>query len=274
VNKMNHRSVETAGGVRPAAQAGRFYPAEPARLRAEIAGFMAAADATGGLAPKAIIAPHAGYMFSGPVAAFAFAALASVRGQIRRVVLLGPAHYVAFRGLATSGASAFATPLGQVPVDADLTARATAGSRVQDLAAAHRPEHCLEVELPFLQNVLAAFTIMPLLVGEAGDAEVVDVLDTLWGGPETLVVVSSDLSHYHDYAAARELDAETAAAIVALDADRIDGERACGWKPIRGLLQVARQRNLCCRQLDLRNSGDTAGPRDRVVGYGAFAFEG
>jgi hypothetical protein len=270
---MNLRSVETTGGVRPAAQAGLFYPGEPARLRAAIAGFMAAAGTTVGLAPKAIIAPHAGYVFSGPVAASAFAALASVRGQIRRVVLLGPAHYVAFRGLATSGVSAFATPLGQVPVDGDLTARATAGFRVQDLPAAHRPEHCLEVELPFLQTVLAGFTIMPLLVGEAGDAEVADVLDMLWGGPETLVVVSSDLSHYHDYAAARELDAETAAAIVALEAGRIDGARACGWKPIRGLLQVARRRGLRCHQLDLRNSGDTAGPRDRVVGYGAFAFE-
>jgi AmmeMemoRadiSam system protein B len=185
------------------------------------------------------------------------------------VVLLGPAHYVAFRGLAASGASAFATPLGEVPVDADFTASAP----VQDLPAAHRPEHCLEVELPFLQHVLAGFTIVPLLVGDAADDEVADVLDRLWGGPETLVVVSSDLSHYHDYAMARELDAGTAAAIVALDTDLIDGERACGWRPIRGLLQVARQRGLRCRQLDLRNSGDTAGPRDRVVGYGAFAFE-
>ncbi len=269
---MKHAAIQANALVRPAAQAGRFYPAEPERLRAEIEAFLAEVQVVGRPVPKAIIAPHAGYLYSGPVAAFAFAVLKPARERIRRVVLVGPAHYVGFTGLASSGAGAFATPLGQVIVDKELAMMVMASPSVHRLPAAHQPEHCLEVELPFLQTVLADFTILPLLVGDASREDVAAVLDMVWGGPETLIVISSDLSHYHDYATAGRLDAVTAEAIVALNGNDLNGENACGWKPICGLLAVARRRGLRCRELERRNSGDTAGSRDRVVGYGAFAF--
>jgi AmmeMemoRadiSam system protein B len=189
------------------------------------------------------------------------------------VVLVGPSHYEEFDGIATTDCDAFITPLGTVPVD---TAAVDALSELPSVTlsqSAHSPEHCLEVELPFLQSVLDDFSIVPLLVGRAGAAEVARVLDSLWGGEETCVVVSSDLSHYLDYEAARRKDGATAEAIAALRGDRLDSACACGHRAVAGLLHVARRRGLKCRRLDLRNSGDTAGPRDRVVGYGAFAFE-
>ncbi len=260
--------------VRRPAVAGSFYPAEPAALRGEIDRLLAAVEARSGAAPaapKALIVPHAGYIYSGPIAAAAYARLRPVADAIRRVILLGPAHRVLVRGLALPGARQFATPLGVVDVDADAVAIARALPQVRESAAAHAAEHSLEVQLPFLQRVLRAFSVVPLVVGEATGAMVADVLDALWGGPETLIVVSSDLSHYHRYADAQAIDGVTAGRILALTSG-LDPEQACGATPIDGLLQAARRRGLRAELLDLRNSGDTAGDRGRVVGYAAFAF--
>ena len=237
-----------------------------------IESFLSDAPIADGPTPKAIIAPHAGYEFSGPIAASAYARLAAAREEIKRAVLIGPAHYVRFNGLAASSAEAFATPLGLVRVD--TAAIETLGSmpQVTMLDEAHAPEHALEVHLPFLQVVLREFKVVPLLVGQATDREVAKVLDALWGGPETRMVISSDLSHYHDHAGAQAFDAATSRAIEQLRPEDLGEEQACGRIPIRGLLDAARQRGLRARTVDLRNSGDTAGPRHRVVGYGAFVF--
>ncbi len=223
--------------------------------------------------PKAIIAPHAGYVFSGPIAASAYAQLAPARDTIKRVLLLGPSHFALFDGLAASSAEVFATPLGTVPVDTaairDLCSRLPQ-VRVRD--EAHADEHALEVQLPFLQVVLADFKIVPLLVGDASDEEVAEVIEALWGDDETRIVISSDLSHYHDYETAQQTDSETARAIESLNAKKLRGDLACGCRPICGLLSAAKERGMRCRTVDLRNSGDTSGDRDRVVGYGAFVF--
>lgn len=256
--------------VRSPAVAGTFYPANASQLAAAVRGYLAdAATPPQGPPPKALIVPHAGYVYSGPVAATAYARLMPRGGQVTRVLLIGPAHTMPLRGLAASGADAFVTPLGEVPVDRDAI-RALPQVAVRD--DVHRDEHCLEVQLPFLQTVLSRFAIVPLLAGAAGFGEVRAVIDRLWGGPETLVVISSDLSHYYGYEQARRLDAAAAAAILALDGDAIGEEQACGRIPIGGLLLAARARGLHPVELDLRNSGDTAGPRGEVVGYGAFAF--
>ncbi|MFO1413670.1 MAG: AmmeMemoRadiSam system protein B [Burkholderiales bacterium] len=257
--------------VRPAAVAGMFYPGSGARLAADVRGYLAAAVPSTGPAPKAVIVPHAGYVYSAPVAAAAYARLAALRGTVRRVVLLGPTHRVAVRGLAVPTADAFATPLGNVALDRATIARVAALPQVVASDAAHAQEHALEVQLPFLQAVLGDFTLVPFAVGMATPEEVAQVLEAVWGGPETLVVVSSDLSHYHAYAAAARRDRATADAILALNAN-LDHEQACGATPINGLALVARRRGLAAALLDLRNSGDTAGDRDRVVGYASFAF--
>jgi hypothetical protein len=264
--------------VRPPAVAGTFYPARPDVLAADVDGYLGAA-AVAGLTPKALIVPHAGYVYSGPIAGSAYATFAGSvpeRGaadEVRRVVLLGPAHYVPVEGIAVLSVDAFATPLGTVPIDAAARALVLAlpGVRIDD--AAHEPEHSLEVQLPFLQRTLRAFTLLPLLVGRADPGLVTRVLDAVWGGPETLVVVSTDLSHYLAYDHARDRDARTASAIVHCDGAAVDDYDACGATPLRGLLTVARARALGVRALDVRNSGDTAGDRTRVVGYGAFALE-
>lgn len=269
---MKLTSPSPSGRVRRAAHAGRFYPAQPAQLRAELEALLGAVPAVRDPAPKALIAPHAGYMYSGPIAASAYARLLPARANLHRVVLIGPSHFAAFPGIAASGRDAFATPLGLVPLDREATARATALPGVIIDDAPHEPEHCLEVHLPFLQIVLDQFQVIPLLVGEATEAEVERVLDALWGGPETCILVSSDLSHYHDYLTAQELDRNTVRAIEALRSDTLDGSDACGFEGIRGLLAVARRRNLECHAVDVRNSGDTSGSRARVVGYGAFVF--
>jgi hypothetical protein len=221
--------------------------------------------------PKALIVPHAGYVYSGPVAAPAYRRIAAGRASVRRVVLLGPVHRVPIRGLALPAAQAFATPLGTVEVDAEAAARALDLPQVQVSEAAHALEHSLEVQLPFLQTVLDDFKIVPFAVGDATPEEVGEVIDRLWGGSETVIVVSSDLSHYHPYAAARQIDRGTATAILALDAS-IDHEQACGATPINGFALCARRHHLKPELLDLRNSGDTAGDKSRVVGYAAFAF--
>lgn len=256
--------------IRPAAVAGTFYPGEPGALAAEVASYLAEADPQGPV-PKAIIAPHAGYMYSGAIAGRVYARLKPLAGRVRRVVLLGPAHRVYVRCAAVPGASAFASPLGEVRLDEAAIAKLRQLPCVEVSDRAHALEHSLEVHLPFLQAVLGEFTLVPIVIGEATPAEVTRILDLLWGGEETLVVVSSDLSHYLPYDAARRRDLDTARAILGLEATLVP-EEACGAYPINGLLTYARQHGLDVEGIDLRNSGDTAGGRDRVVGYGAFAF--
>lgn len=257
---------------RETAVAGLFYPAHPDELRRMVQNFLQAAPPPPAITPKALIAPHAGYVYSGPIAGSAYAALAGSARRIERVLLLGPSHTLAFRGLAAPTADSFATPLGDVPLDrAALTAIADL-PQVQTLNAAHAREHGLEVHLPFLQIVLGAFTLVPLVVGETRPEEVAAVMERLWGGPETLIVISSDLSHYHDYATAQRMDAATAEAIEQFQPEKIGREGACGRLPIQGLLLAAQKRQLTVYRLDLRNSGDTAGSKERVVGYGAWVL--
>jgi len=259
--------------VRPPAVAGTFYPADPAELRLTIRRQLERVQIPEGeTAPKALVAPHAGYVYSGPVAASAYARLAPARGRVRRVALLGPSHHVALAGLAVPGTDAFETPLGLVPVDGDAVARLAELPQVSVRDDAHRQEHSLEVHLPFLQEVLGEFALVPLVVGEAPPEAVAEVIEALWDGAETVVVVSSDLSHYYDHATARRMDARTSRAIEALRPEAIGPEDACGRTPVRGLLLAARHRGLHGRTVDLRSSGDTAGPRDRVVGYGSYVF--
>jgi AmmeMemoRadiSam system protein B len=251
-----------------------FYPADPVELAAVVDDDLAAAsrsEANIAAPPKAVIAPHAGYVYSGPVAASAYARLRRLAGTVTRVVLLGPAHQVPVRALGVSSAEAWSTPLGIVPVDTTAVAALTAVDGVEVADRAHAPEHSLEVHLPFLQRVLGdGWSLVPLIVGGASPTTVADALDTVWGGPETLVVVSSDLSHYHPYDRAAELDRATAAAIVAGRAVRPD--QACGAHPVDGLLVAAERHDLDIELVDLRSSGDTAGDRDRVVGYGSFVL--
>lgn len=257
--------------IRPPAVAGMFYPADARTLAAEVDRLLAQVPVPPSAAPKALIVPHAGYVYSGPVAASAYARIASARGRIRRVVLLGPVHRVPVRGLALPGADAFDTPLGRIAIDTAACARLEGMPQVVRSPAAHRLEHSLEVQLPFLQRLLDDFALVPLAVGDATAEEVAQVLDALWGGDETLIVISSDLSHYLPYDAARKVDAETARDIVALRTD-ITHTQACGGTPVNGLAAAAKRRGLAIELVDLRNSGDTAGGRDRVVGYGAFVI--
>jgi MEMO1 family protein len=270
---MARSTAAETKNVRPPAVAGRFYPADPDELRNLISSLLVQVPPPTGPAPKALIAPHAGYLYSGPIAASAYAQLAPARDLIQRVVLFGPSHYVALDGLAATSAEAFATPLGIVPVDVEALRRLRSLPKVRVLDEAHEHEHSLEVQLPFLQTVLNRFSLVPLAVGDATPEEIGQVLDALWGGPETCFVISSDLSHYYDSQAAQRLDRSTAKAIEALKPDGIGEDQACGRVPIRGLLLAARQHGLRGRTVDLRTSGDTAGPRDQVVGYGAFVFE-
>jgi len=261
-------------GTRPAVVAGKFYPGAPSVLAADVRAFVAnaaARDRGNAALPKALIVPHAGYVYSGAVAGSAYVRLAAGRGTIRRVVLLGPTHRVPVRGLALPAARSFATPLGEIEVDREAAAAALSLPCVCESDAAHAFEHSLEVQLPFLQQALGEFTIVPFAVGDATPREVADVIGLLWGGPETLIVVSSDLSHYHGYAEARAIDRVTADAVLALS-PTLDHEQACGATPINGLLLCARERGMRPELLDLRNSGDTAGDKSRVVGYASFAF--
>ena len=264
--------------IRPAAVAGMFYPDDPSELRAMLRAMLSEAAAEMSTetseepAPKAIIVPHAGYVYSGPIAASAYARLRPAAARVRRVVLIGPCHRVAVRGLAVSAADAFATPLGAVPVDRPAIAALLALPFVQCLDVAHQAEHSLEVHLPFLQSVLGDFTLVPVVAGEASAAEVAAVLERLWGGKETLIVISSDLSHFLPYDAALQIDRRTCMAIERLDPAAITWEQACGRMPVSGLLLAAKRHGLAVTTLDLRNSGDTAGDRRRVVGYGAWVF--
>lgn len=256
--------------VRTPAVAGLFYPADTAELHNQVQHFLSQVEPPVEPPPKAIIAPHAGYVYSGPIAASAYARLKAARGTIARVVLLGPSHRVGFRGVAVSGMVAFETPLGRIPVDQEAVELARQLPDVGFLEQAHAQEHSLEVHLPFLQEVLGEFKLVPLVVGEARPPQVGAILEALWGGPETLIVISSDLSHYHDYQTARRMDGKTSRAIEALRFEEIGYEQACGRNPVNGLLWVAQRKGLHVETIDLRNSGDTAGPRDHVVGYGAY----
>jgi AmmeMemoRadiSam system protein B len=276
--------------IREAAVAGSFYPADAAELRETVQRLLDAAavargpvSAAPGPVPAALVVPHAGYVYSGPVAAAAYARLRPHRQRYRRVLLLGPCHRVPFAGMAVSDADAFRTPLGDVPLDRPLieslieSLNGTPGHpAVMRFDVAHRSEHSLEVQLPFLQVALDAFTLVPIVVGDASPKAVAAVIDRLWRGPETLLIVSSDLSHYLGYAQARRRDRGTCMAIEALDGSGIAHSEACGATPLRGLLIAAAQRGLRAVTLDLRNSGDTAGGPDdsmrQVVGYGAWMF--
>jgi AmmeMemoRadiSam system protein B len=261
----------TATQVRPPAVAGRFYPGTAGRLDESVNELLAAAEPRGP-APKGIIAPHAGYVYSGPIAATAYASVRTRAAQIERVVLLGPAHRVYLDGLALPAADRFATPLGEVEIDRALAAAVLELPQVIRSEQAHALEHSLEVHVPFLQALLPRFTLLPLVVGDASPAQVAEVLERVWGGPETLIVISSDLSHYHSYAEAQRIDTTTVAWISSTHTPGLDPKRACGARCIDGLIEYGRHHPLNLELLDLRNSGDTAGTRDQVVGYAAFAI--
>lgn len=257
--------------IRPAAVAGMFYPADAAELKRDIKHYLETSQHHEA-PPKAMIVPHAGYIYSGPIAASAYACLQPVRDIITRVVLLGPAHRVPFVGLASSSASGFETPLGTVTLDQPTIQQLNRLPQVHVMDIAHAEEHSLEVHLPFLQTVLSDFKLIPLVVGDASAEDVAEVLELVWGGDETLIVISSDLSHYQSYQVAQQMDRATSNAIEQFRPDQIHYDMACGRNPVNGLLEVAKRKQLHAKTLDLRNSGDTAGPRDRVVGYGAYVF--
>lgn len=257
---------------RQPAVAGMFYPANPGELAAEVRTLLSGArQETSSRVPKALIVPHAGYVYSGPVAAEAYARLASVANQIRRVVLLGPVHRVPVRGLALPRATEFVTPLGKIPLDTEAMRAVSDLPQVTVSDEAHALEHSLEVHLPFLQTVLGEFSLLPFAVGSATAAEVAAVLERVWGGEETLIVISSDLSHFLPYDVARQIDSETVNRILALKSG-LNHEQACGATPVNGLLAYAARHGLEAELLDVRNSGDTAGDKSRVVGYASIAF--
>lgn len=254
--------------TRQPAVAGSFYPQDADELRDQIVSLLEQNHRKGTM-PKVLIVPHAGYIYSGPIAAAAYSRLRSGADHINRVVLLGPSHRVALDGIALPASGFFETPLGDIAVDAKTCHRLMAYDQVCESETAHATEHSLEVHLPFLQVVLSKFEIVPLVVGSAEPEEVAEILDVVWGGPETLIIISSDLSHYHSYDKAEAMDAETTAAIERLEG-HLTGEQACGCNAVNGLMVAARQRQLNVSLIDLRNSGDTAGSKDRVVGYGAY----
>jgi MEMO1 family protein len=265
---MGSKNVQEA---RPAMAAGKFYPADPEFLGKVVDDYLHAGAETEGELPKAVIAPHSGFIYSGPVAGSAFRAWRDAH-EIHRVVLIGPSHLYEFPGLALPDATVFSTPLGEIEVDVDCTEELKKLSFIRVFEGAHEPEHSLEVELPFLQKLFTNFTIVPIVTGVTEPEQVATALGVVWGGPETLIVVSSDLSHYHSYAGAKRDDAVTARMIESLDYRELTPDRACGAHAIRGLLKTALNREMRCELRDLRNSGDTAGIESEVIGFGAFHF--
>jgi len=261
--------------VRPPAVAGAFYPGRSQTLSHDVLAMLAAAKPNAAdsatIRPKALIVPHAGYIYSGATAAQAYAQLAAVRQTIRRVVLLGPVHRVPVRGLALPGADYFATPLGEIEIDQDAVDAIRSLPQVVVSPAAHAQEHSLEVQLPFLQLALDDFKLLPLAVGDATPTEVAQVLEVLWGDDETLIVISSDLSHFLPYATAQAVDRDTVQAMMQLHT-HLNHQQACGATPVNGLLLAAQRHQLQPHLLGLCNSGDTAGDKNRVVGYAALAF--
>jgi MEMO1 family protein len=268
----NSVQIANSKNSRKPAVAGQFYPDDAQELSTVLKSLFASSRTCQASQVKAIIVPHAGYIYSGEVAASAYLTLIPQMHKIKRVILLGPAHRVGFHGLATTSMNYFNTPLGDIPVDKAAINIIESLPQVVSLDRAHTHEHSLEVQLPFLQNLLDEFTLVPLVVGDCNSQQVSEVLELLWGGDETLIVISSDLSHYHSYEDALQQDQKTSESIVNMQPEKIDFDDACGRIPIKGLLLSATRHNLTAQQVDLRNSGDTAGPRDRVVGYGAYIF--
>lgn len=259
--------------IRPPAVAGMFYPANSDTLKEVIEQDLAQATARPGSSPpKVLIVPHAGYIYSGSIAASAFVLLEPYHQVIKRVVIIGPSHRVGFKGVALSSADNFDTPLGMIPVDKKAQAKLLEITGIHIMDEAHADEHSLEVQLPFLQTLLDNFAIIPIVAGDASPQLIAKIIETLWGGSETLILISSDLSHYHQYQTAQMLDQTTSQAILNLDVNAVDSEHACGCVGIRGLLTFSQQHPLEATVLDLRNSGDTAGSKDSVVGYGAYLF--
>ncbi|NMM44434.1 AmmeMemoRadiSam system protein B [Rhodospirillaceae bacterium KN72] len=263
--------------IRPAAVAGMFYPGDRQGLAQSVAGFVNDAAKRAGIGPnspivKAVIAPHAGYVYSGACAGEAYARLLPGRDAVTRVVLMGPCHRVALRGLATTAADLWQTPLGSVPIDREALDGLSDLPQVFAHDAAHKQEHSLEVHLPFLQTVFPKMKLVPFAVGQASAEDVAAVLDRLWGGPETRIVISSDLSHFLDYDACNALDAKTADAVERFDYAAIGRDQACGRIPMSGLLKLAPEKHLSIERVGLCNSGDTAGDKGRTVGYGAWVF--
>jgi len=256
--------------IRPAAVAGMFYSADPNQLQSDVLHYLQQATSSSNFTPKAIIAPHAGYIYSGPIAASAYKLLQPAKHLIKQVILLGPSHRVAFHGIATSNADYFSTPLGNIKINQALCRQVESFDFVHTNDAAHAQEHSLEVQLPFLQNILDDFELTPLVVGDCAAQDVAKLLDSIWGKSDTLVVISSDLSHYHSYTTAKQLDQKTSLAIEHCQPENITYEDACGRQPLNGLLTLAKQKKLSIDTIDLRNSGDTAGDKGRVVGYGAY----
>ncbi|HEX2492714.1 MAG TPA: AmmeMemoRadiSam system protein B [Steroidobacter sp.] len=266
------RPISNETSVRRPAVAGLFYPAEATELRAFVSELLRQGSGPAALAPaKAFIVPHAGYVYSGIIAASAYAHVAAQRGTVRRIVLVGPSHRTYLRGACAPGADAFETPLGEIPVDRELRQTLLRRGDVLQSDQPHATEHCLEVQLPFLQLALSRFTLLPLLFGDASVEYVASVLEEVWGERDTLILASSDLSHYRAYKAAEQIDAATSAAILALE-PTLGSDQACGAVAVNGLLRAAMRRGLQATELARCNSGDTAGDRTRVVGYGAFAF--
>ena len=256
---------------RQAAVAGTFYSENPHELEKDVLQLLAAADKNK-LNSKAMIVPHAGFIYSGPIAANAYASLEPRRHTITRIVLLGPSHRVHLKGLAISSAKSFITPLGSINLDRDSIDLISSLPQVHEQDDAHLMEHSLEVQLPFLQLTLDYFELVPIVVGDASASDVADVLELLWGEEETLIIISSDLSHFHDYKTAQRLDSQTNKAIESLSYENLTYEDACGRNPVRGLLEIARRKNMHVENIGLKNSGDTAGSKDQVVGYGAYIF--
>jgi len=263
---------ENRSKIRRPAVSGQFYPDDPTELKALLNQMFQQARPSNPSHVKAVIAPHAGFIYSGPVAASAYQVLKSQAEQIKRVILLGPSHRVGFYGMATSSAAKFEMPQGYIPLDREAIHLIRSLPQVMENDQAHLFEHSLEVQLPFLQTVLNDFTLVPLVVGECPPDQVAEVLELLWGGDETLIVISSDLSHYNPYPIAQQQDQKTSEAIVNMQPQQIEYGDACGRNPVNGLLVSAKKHGLSSQMVDLRNSGDTAGSRDRVVGYGAYLF--
>ncbi len=261
----------THNRIRPAAVAGLFYPDSPSELKASIQNYLQQAPEPQDTPPLAIIAPHAGYIYSGPIAASAYKQILPVADKIKQVVLLGPSHRVPLRGIATPDADYFETPLGTIKINTQLCQQFESLPFVTPSYEAHQQEHSLEVQLPFLQSILHDFQLIPLVVGECPAEAVAELLETVWNRDDTLVVISTDLSHYNHYEIAQKIDRQTSTAIEQLHPEQIHYDNACGRNPLNGLLTLAIKKNLSINTLDLRNSGDTAGSKDRVVGYGAYA---
>lgn len=263
------------GKIRPAAVAGMFYPSDPEELTRMVANYLASNHPDIDVSArdiKAIIAPHAGYVYSGPIAASVYQYLTALKSKIANVILIGPSHRVPLLGLATSSADFFSTPLGNIPINRSITDTFNQLPFVSELDQAHSMEHSLEVHLPFLQLTLEDFQLVPIVAGDASASQVSELVGLALQQQDSLLVISSDLSHYHDYRTAQQLDGETCDAIESLSVEQLDSQHACGYIPVRGLLKYAREHGLTATTVDCRNSGDTAGPRNEVVGYGAYVF--